>query len=80
MAERISIGTAVARALQLERDGADILDVAAIHAPRRCSVSRKGVRRSAGIELLRGQASHSHVGDTQKAEVAESALAAGAEI
>jgi dihydropteroate synthase len=78
-----SVESAVEHALQLERDGADILDIGG-------ESTRPGARPvSARQELLRIlpvlQALQGRLGipisvDTQKAEVAEAALAAGAEL
>ncbi len=74
---------AIARALQLEHDGADLLDVGgestrpgAIPIP-----AHEELRRILPvIEVLRGKLNIPMSVDTQKAEVAEGALAAGAEI
>jgi dihydropteroate synthase len=74
---------AVARALQLERDGADILDIggestrpgaAPVHAEEELR------RIMLVIEILSGKLRIPISVDTQKAEVAEAALDAGAEI
>jgi dihydropteroate synthase len=75
--------TAVARALQLERDGADILDVGGESTrPGSLPVTpEEELRRILPvIEMLRGRLRIPISVDTQKAEVAEAALAAGAEI
>jgi dihydropteroate synthase len=76
-------GAAVARALQLERDGADILDVGG-------ESTRPGATRIAAeeelrrilpvIQVLRGKLRIPMSVDTRRAEVAKAALAAGAEI
>ena len=74
---------AVARALQLERDGADILDVGGESTrPGATPISaEEELRRILPvIEILRGKLRIPMSVDTQKAEVAEAALAAGAEI
>lgn len=74
---------AVARALQLERDGADILDVGGESTrPGSTPVSaEEELRRILPvIEILRGKLRIPMSVDTQKAEVAEAALNAGAEI
>ena len=76
-------GAAVARALQLERDGADILDVGGESTrPGSSPVSvEEELRRILPVmEILRGKLRIPMSVDTQKAEVAEAALAAGAEI
>ncbi len=74
---------AVARALQLEHDGADIIDVGG-------ESTRPGATRIAAeeelrrilpvIQILRGKLQIPMSVDTQRAEVAKAALAAGAEI
>jgi dihydropteroate synthase len=76
-------GAAVARALQLEQDGADILDVGG-------ESTRPGATRIAAeeelrrilpvIQVLRGKLRIPMSVDTRRAEVAKAALAAGAEI
>ena len=74
---------AIARALQLERDGADILDVGGESTrPGATPISaEEELRRILPvIEILRGKLRIPMSMDTQKAEVAEGALAAGAEI
>lgn len=74
---------AVARALQLERDGADILDVGGESTrPGATPISaEEELRRILPvIEILRTKLRIPMSMDTQKAEVAEGALAAGAEI
>ena len=74
---------AVARALQLERDGADILDVGGESTrPGATPVTvEEELRRILPVvEILRGKLHIPMSVDTQKAEVAEAALAAGAEI
>jgi dihydropteroate synthase len=74
---------AVARALVLERDGADILDVGGESTrPGATPISAKQeLRRILPIiEILRGKLRIPISVDTQKAEVAEAALASGAAI
>jgi dihydropteroate synthase len=74
---------AVARALDLERDGADILDIGGESTrPAAAPVSaREEISRILPVlEALRGKLRIPISVDTQKAEVAEAALAAGAEI
>jgi dihydropteroate synthase len=74
---------AVARALELERDGADILDIGGESTrPAAAPVSaREEISRILPLfEALRGKLRIPISVDTQKAEVAEAALAAGAEI
>ena len=74
---------AIARALELEHDGADILDVGGESArPGATPVSaEEELRRILHvIEVLRGKLRIPISVDTQKAEVAEAALDAGAEI
>src|ERR1700687_5277742 len=74
---------AVARALELERDGADILDIGGESTrPAAGPVSgREELSRLLSVvEALRGKLRIPISVDTQKAEVAEAALAAGAEI
>jgi dihydropteroate synthase len=74
---------AVARALQLERDGADILDVGGESTrPGATSVpAEEEIRRILPVvEILRGKLRIPMSVDTQKAEVAEAVLDAGAEI
>jgi dihydropteroate synthase len=74
---------AVARALELERDGADILDVGGESTrPAAALVSaREELSRILPVlEALRGKLRIPISVDTQKSEVAEAALAAGAEI
>jgi dihydropteroate synthase len=76
-------GAAIARALELERDGADIIDIggestrpgaATIHV-------EEEIRRIVPvIEVLRGKLRVPMSVDTRRAEVAKAALAAGAEI
>src|SRR6266403_880389 len=73
--------TAVARALELERDGADIIDIGGESTrPAAAPVSaREEISRILPIfEALRGKLRIPISVDTQKAEVAEAALAAGA--
>lgn len=75
--------SAAARALEMERDGADIIDVGA-------ESTRPGARPLAAreeldrllpvLERLRGKLKIPLSIDTQKAEVAEAAISAGAEI
>jgi dihydropteroate synthase len=74
---------AVARALELERDGADIIDIGGESTrPAAAPVSaREEILRILPVfEALRGKLRIPISVDTQKAEVAEAALAAGAEI
>jgi dihydropteroate synthase len=74
---------AVARALQLERDGADILDVGGESTRPGATpiAAEEELRRILPvIQVLRGKLRIPMSLDTQKAEVAEAALAAGAEI
>jgi dihydropteroate synthase len=74
---------AVARALELERDGADILDIGGESTrPAALPVSaREELSRILPLcEALRGKLGIPISVDTQKSEVAEAALAAGAEI
>ena len=74
---------AVARALELERDGADIIDIGGESTrPAAAPVSaREEISRILPVfEALRGKLRIPISVDTQKAEVAEAALAAGAEI
>lgn len=74
---------AVARALQLERDGADILDVGGESTrPGSLGVSaEKELGRVLPVlERLRGRLKIPISIDTQKAQVAEAAMAAGAQI
>src|ERR1019366_895710 len=74
---------AVARALQMQRDGADILDIGGEStrpsaAP--ISASEELSRIVPVLEALRGKLRIPISVDTQKSEVAEAALAAGAEM
>ncbi len=74
---------AVARALELEREGADILDIGGESTrPAAAPVSvREELSRILPLfEALRGQLRIPISVDTQKSEVAEAALAAGAEM
>src|ERR1019366_3469173 len=74
---------AIARALELERDGADLLDIGGESTrPGAAPVTaQEELRRILPvIEVLRGKLRIPMSVDTQKAEVAEAALAAGAEI
>lgn len=74
---------AIARALQLERDGADILDIGGESTrPGSVSISsREEIRRIVPvIEVLRTKLRIPMSVDTRKADVAAAALAAGAEI
>lgn len=74
---------AVARALQLERDGADILDVGGESTRPGASPvpAEEELRRILPvIEVLRGKLRIPMSVDTQKSEVAEAVLKAGAEI
>jgi dihydropteroate synthase len=74
---------AVARALELERDGADILDIGG-ESTRPAALPVSGREELSRIlplfEALRGKLRIPISVDTQKSEVAEAALAAGAEI
>ena len=75
--------TAVARALELERDGADIIDIGGESTrPAAAPISaREEISRILPVfEALRGKLRIPISVDTQKAEVAEAALASGAEI
>src|ERR1700687_4599552 len=74
---------AVARALELERDGADILDIGGESTrPSAAPVSaREEISRILPLfKALRGKLRIPISVDTQKSEVAEAALGAGAEI
>jgi dihydropteroate synthase len=74
---------AIARALQLERDGADILDIGGESTrPGSVSISsQEEIRRIVPvIEVLRGKLRIPMSVDTRKADVASAALAAGVEI
>jgi len=76
-------GAAVARALQLERDGADILDVGGESTrPGATEIAaEEELRRILPvIQVLRGKLRIPMSVDTRRAEVAKAALAAGAEI
>jgi len=76
-------GAAVARALQIEHDGADILDIGGESTrPGSTPISvHEELRRILPvIEILSGKLHIPISVDTQKAEVAEAVLAAGAEI
>jgi dihydropteroate synthase len=75
--------TAIARALELERDGADLLDIGGESTrPGAAPVTaQQELRRILPVlEGLRGKLRVPISVDTQKAEVAEAAVAAGAEI
>lgn len=75
--------TAIARALEIERDGADLLDIGGESTrPGAGPISaEEELRRILPvIEGLRGKLRIPISVDTQKAEVAEAAIAAGAEI
>ncbi len=79
----LDLQAAVARALELERDGADILDVGGEStrpAAAPVSASDELSRILPVLEAVRGKLRIPISVDTQKAEVAEAALAAGAEI
>jgi dihydropteroate synthase len=81
--EYLDTGEAIARALQLERDGADILDVGGESTrPGAAPVSsEEELRRILPvIQELRGKLRIPMSVDTRSAEVAEAALDAGAEI
>ena len=81
--EYLDSEAAIARALELERNGADILDVGGESArPGAIPISaEEELRRILPvIEVLRGKLRIPMSVDTQKAEVAEKTLAAGAEI
>jgi dihydropteroate synthase len=74
---------AIARALQLERDGADILDIGGESTrPGAAAASpEEELRRILPvIQVLRGKLRIPMSVDTRRADVAEAALAAGAEI
>ena len=74
---------AVARALEIEHDGADLLDIGGESTrPGAAPISAKEELRRilAVIEGLRGKLRIPISVDTQKAEVAEAAIAGGAEI
>jgi dihydropteroate synthase len=74
---------AVARALELERDGADILDIGGEStrpAAAAVSAGEELSRILPVLEALRGKLRIPISVDTQKSEVAEAALTAGAEI
>ncbi len=74
---------AVARALQIERDGADILDIGGESTrPGAAPINaEEEIRRIVPvIEVLRGKLRIPISVDTRKADVARAALAAGAEI
>jgi dihydropteroate synthase len=74
---------AVARALELERDGADIIDIGGEStrpAAAPVSADEELSRILPLFEALRGKLRIPISVDTQKSEVAEAALAAGAEI
>ena len=76
-------GAAVARALQIEHDGADILDVGGESTrPGATSISsEEELRRILPvIQVLRGKLRIPMSVDTRRADVAEAALDAGAEI
>jgi dihydropteroate synthase len=78
-----NLDSAVARAVQLERDGADILDIGGESTrPGAAPISARQelLRILPVLNGLRGKLSIPISIDTQKAEVAEAALAAGAEI
>ena len=79
----LDAGAAVARALEVEREGADILDVGGESTrPGSSPISaEEEIRRVVPvIEVLRGKLRIPISIDTRKAEVAEAALDAGAEI
>jgi dihydropteroate synthase len=74
---------AIARALKLERDGAHLLDIGGESTrPGATPISaQEEIRRILPVlEVLRGRLHIPMSVDTQKAEVAEAAIAAGAEI
>lgn len=74
---------AVARALQMERDGADILDIGGEStrpSAQPISISEELSRVLPVLEALRGMLRIPISVDTQKSEVAEAALAEGAEM
>ena len=78
-----NLESTVARALQLERDGADIVDIGGESTrPGAAPISARQelLRILPVIKGLRGKLGIPISIDTQKAEVAEAALAAGAEI
>ncbi len=75
--------SAVARALEMERDGADIIDIGAesTRPGARPLAAREELNRFLPVlEKLRGKLKIPISVDTQKAEVAEAAILAGAEI
>jgi dihydropteroate synthase len=76
-------GAAVARALELERDGADIVDIGGESTrpgAETIHVEEEIRRIVPVIGVLRGKLRVAMSVDTRRAEVAEAALAAGAEI
>ena len=76
-------GAAIAQALQLEQDGADILDIGGESTrPGATSITiEEELRRILPvIQVLRGKLQIPMSVDTRRAEVAKAALAAGAEI
>src|SRR5271154_4401278 len=76
-------GAAVARALQLEQDGADLLDVGgeSTRPGATAIAAEEELRRILPvIQVLRGKLRIPMSVDTQKSEVAEAVLGAGAEI
>ncbi len=76
-------GAAIARALQLEQDGADILDIGgeSTRPGATAIAAEEELRRILPvIEVLRGKLRIPMSVDTRRAEVAKAALAAGAEI
>jgi len=78
-----SVESAVEHALQLERDGADILDIGGESTrpgARPVSVRQELLRILPVLQALQGRLGIPISVDTQKAEVAEAALAAGAEL
>lgn len=79
----LDLPAAIAQALQLERDGADILDIGGEStrpAAAPVSASDELSRILPVLEALRGKLRIPISVDTQKPEVAEAALAAGAEM
>jgi dihydropteroate synthase len=81
--EYVDSEAAIARALQIEKDGADILDVGGESTrPGATPISTEDELRRIlpVIEVLRGKLRIPMSVDTRQAEVAEAALGAGAEI
>src|SRR5258708_34055655 len=75
--------SAIARALELERDGADLIDIGgeSTRPGAEPITAQEELRRILpALEVLRGKLRIPISVDTQKAEVAEATIAAGAEI